>query len=197
MDDYDKIPVERITLSSPELPGTVLRLPMVYGPGDAQHRIFDYLKRMDDNRPAILLEEGTARWRWTRGYVENVAVAIALAITDEKAIGRIYNVGEETAFTTAEWVKNIGKVAGWHGEVIVVSKDQLPSHLSMNVDTKQDIVTNTARVRSELGYREPIPFINGLERTVAWERAHPPKEIDSKQFDYDAEDVVLAKIGKQ
>ena len=106
-------------------------------------------------------------------------------------------MGEETAFTTAEWVKNIGKVAGWHGEVIVVPKDQLPSHLSMNVDTNQDIVTNTARIRSELGYREPIPFTNGLERTVAWERANPPKEIDPKQFDYDAEDAVLAKIGKQ
>src|SRR5229473_935648 len=33
-DDYDKILVERVVMSDPELPGTVLRLPMVYGPGD-------------------------------------------------------------------------------------------------------------------------------------------------------------------
>lgn len=31
-DDYDKIPVERAILGDPELAGTVLRLPMVYGP---------------------------------------------------------------------------------------------------------------------------------------------------------------------
>jgi nucleoside-diphosphate-sugar epimerase len=42
------------------LPGTVLRLPTVYGPGDYQHRLFEYLKRMDDGRPAILLGEGVA-----------------------------------------------------------------------------------------------------------------------------------------
>src|SRR5947209_13722881 len=34
MFDYEKILVERAVLSDPGLPGTVLRLPMVYGPGD-------------------------------------------------------------------------------------------------------------------------------------------------------------------
>jgi nucleoside-diphosphate-sugar epimerase len=33
-DDYDKVLVERTVMSNAELPGTVLRLPMVYGPGD-------------------------------------------------------------------------------------------------------------------------------------------------------------------
>src|SRR5262249_53840093 len=69
--DYDKIRVGRAVLGDAQLPGTVLRLPMVYGPGDRQHRLFPYLKRMDDGRPAILLEMNQARWRWTRGYVEN------------------------------------------------------------------------------------------------------------------------------
>src|SRR5207249_1224013 len=94
MDDYEKILAERTVKGNPLLPGTVLRLPMVYGPRDDQHRLFPYLKRMDDKRPAILLDEDVAQWRWTRGYVENVAAAIALAVVDERAIGRIYNVGE-------------------------------------------------------------------------------------------------------
>ena len=63
------------------LPGTVLRLPTVYGPGDYQHRLFEYLKRMDDGRPAIPLGEGVASWRWTHGYVEDVALAVVLAVT--------------------------------------------------------------------------------------------------------------------
>lgn len=50
---YDKIPVERAVMSDPDLPGTVLRLPATYGPGDRQHRLFEYLKRMDDGRPFI------------------------------------------------------------------------------------------------------------------------------------------------
>src|SRR5437588_1294015 len=42
-DEYDKIPVERAVLSDPELAGTVLRLPMVHGPGDKLHRFFPIL----------------------------------------------------------------------------------------------------------------------------------------------------------
>ena len=93
--DYEKILVERLFMGDPESPGTILRFPMLYGPGDRQHRLFRYLRRMDDNRPAILLEQGMAGWRWTKGYVENIAAAIVLAVTDRNATGRIYNLGEE------------------------------------------------------------------------------------------------------
>ncbi len=91
MDDYDKILVERVVMGEPEIAGTVLRLAAVYGPGDRQHRLFFYLKRMDDNRPVILLDAGEARWRWARVYVENAAAAIALAVDDTRATRRIYN----------------------------------------------------------------------------------------------------------
>ncbi len=69
-DEYDKIPVERAVLDDKNLPGTVLRLPMVYGPGDPLHRFFPALKRMDDARPAILLQEDAAAWRGPRGGCE-------------------------------------------------------------------------------------------------------------------------------
>src|SRR5207302_641613 len=42
-DYYDKILVERIVMGERDLLGTILRLPMVYGPGDRQHRLFDPL----------------------------------------------------------------------------------------------------------------------------------------------------------
>jgi nucleoside-diphosphate-sugar epimerase len=99
---YDKIPVERIVLSNPELPGTVLRLPMTYGPGDPFRRCSPYLKRMVDGRPAIRLDAGLARWKTPRGYVENVAAAIALVVEDDRAAGRVYNVSEPISFSEAD-----------------------------------------------------------------------------------------------
>ena len=66
-DHYDKILVERVVLNHPELSGTVLRLPAVYGPHDPNHRMFRYLKRMLDGREAILLDEREASWRLTHG----------------------------------------------------------------------------------------------------------------------------------
>ena len=189
---YEKILAERLYMSEPELPGTILRFPMVYGPRDRQHRTFEYLKRMDDGRPAILLEEGQAEWRWTKGYVENLALAVVLAVTDERAVGRIYNVGERETLTWVEWVRAIGRAAGWDGEVVVVPRNRLPGHLVPDEDTDQQLVVDTTRIREELGYREHVSREEGLRRTIAWERAHPPGKVDPAQFDYAAEDGALA-----
>ncbi len=191
LDDYDKILVERVVMGDANLPGTILRLPMVYGPRDYQHRLFSYLKRMDDHRPAILLDEAEAQWRWTHGYVENMANAIALAVTDERAAGRIYNVGEPFTFTMSEWVDKIGQVAGWQGRVVFVPRGRLPEPLRGGINAEQDIVVDTSRIRKELGYEERVDLEEALQRTVAWERTNPPKEIDPKEFDYVAEDAFL------
>ncbi len=195
LDDYEKILVERAVMASPLLPGTVLRLPMVYGERDYQHRLSLELKRMDDGRRAILLEYTFALWRWTRAYVENVAAAVALAVTDERAAGRVYNVGESEALTYADWVRAIGRAAGWPGEVIVLPEGRLPPQLRPpDGDYEQHLLADTGRIRWELGYDEPVPLDEALRRTVAWERAQRTGG-DSRFVDYAAEDTVLAEIG--
>jgi nucleoside-diphosphate-sugar epimerase len=164
---------------------------MVYGPGDRQHRLFNYLKRIDDNRPAIIVDEKIVGWRWTKGYVENVAEAIVMAVTNNTAVGKIYNVGEEETLSESEWVKEIGKAAGWNGKVITVSRNKLPKHLVQDINTEQDLITDSTRIRDELGYKEIVSFRDGLIRTIEWERENPPENIDPEAFDYDAEDKIL------
>jgi nucleoside-diphosphate-sugar epimerase len=189
---YDKILVERVVMSDSQLPGTVLRLPAVYGAGDPQHRLFGYLKRMDDKRPVIMLGEEQARWRWTRGYVENVADAITLAVADERAINRIYNVGEPEALLEADWVRSIGQAAGWNGEVVTVPENSLPEHLAAKVDYEHHLYTDTGLMRAELGIDERISRAEALRRTIEWERANPPSEVNPLQAEYAAEDAALA-----
>jgi nucleoside-diphosphate-sugar epimerase len=191
---YEKILAEQVFMGDPELPGTILRLPMVYGPDDYQHRLFEYLKRMDDHRPAILLEKGMANWRWTKGYVENVATAIVLAVTDDRATDRIYNVGERETLSEAEWVREVGLAAGWNGQVVVVPQDRLPDHLVPHINTDQHLVVDASRIRKELEYKEPVPRDEALRRTVAWERVHPPTKVEPNAFDYAAEDALLAEL---
>jgi len=192
MDDYDKIPAERVIMSHPALPGTILRLPAVYGPGDPQHRMFPYLKRMLDGREAILLEEGEANWRWTHGFVENVADAIALAVVDDRATGRLYNVGEPLALRVAERVEHIAEAARWQGRLVILPAERVPEKLRWDINVAQDIVADTSRIRQELGYSERIDLADSFRRTIAWERDHFPEEIDPDRFDYALEDGVLA-----
>jgi nucleoside-diphosphate-sugar epimerase len=195
LDDYDKLLVEAAVQGAAGLAVTILRLPAVYGPGDAQHRLFGYLKRMDDGRPAILLDAGLAGWRWTRGYVENVAAAIALVVLDGRAAGRVYNAGETPALTEAAWVRAIGAATGWRGAVVALPPARLPAHLATPLATEQDWVLDTRRLRAELGFAEPVAFAEGLRRTVAWQRAHPPAALDPARFAYAAEDAALAAGG--
>jgi nucleoside-diphosphate-sugar epimerase len=187
MYDYEKILVERTVLADAGLPATVLRLPMVYGPGDYQHRLSPYLRRMADGRQVIVLDEGLARWRCLRGYVEDVAAAIVLAVTDPRAAGRVYNVAEPTAYTEAEWVARIAEAAGWGGRIVTAPRGRLP--VPFNID--QDLVTDSRRIRTELGYTEVVAPEEALRRTVAWERDNLP----DPPLDYAAEDAVIAELG--
>ncbi len=192
---YDKSAVERAVMDDPELPVTILRLPATHGPGDAQRRLHQYIKRMDDGRPAILLDESYAAWRWARGYVEDVAYAIALAIMDKRAAGRIYNVCYPTAFTEADWVKEIAQVIGWKGKVIALPSNDLPESIRNDMlDLRQQYDVDSRRIRRELGYAEVVPFDEALRRTIEWERANPPEEVNPEQFNYTAEDAVLSRL---
>jgi nucleoside-diphosphate-sugar epimerase len=190
--EYDKIPVEHAVLSDPQLPGTVLRLPMIYGPGDPLHRLFPILKRIDDGRPKILFSKDLAAWRGPRGYVENVAWALAVAAGDSRAAGKIYNVAEEQDFSELEWAQKIAASTGWRGQFVLLASDQVPGHLVLPGNLAQHWVASSARIRREIGYREIVPLEETIKRTIAWERANPLAGVSMHQFDYAAEDAALA-----
>jgi nucleoside-diphosphate-sugar epimerase len=190
-DEYDKIPVERAILGAPDLPGTVLRLPMIYGPGDHLHRFHPVLKRIDDGRRAIIFEQIVSEWRTPRGYVENVAAALALAATDDRAAGRIYNVAEQPAYSELEWARKIAAAGGWHGEFVVLPKHRTPAHLVPPGNAAQHWEADSSRIRSELGYSELVALDEAIRSTIAWERANANLAFNPYPFDYPAEDAAL------
>ena len=138
---YEKILAERAVLNAPDLPGTVLRLPKVYGPGGNEDLATVYRYRHHPN------------WRWTHGFVENVAAAVELAAIHPVAGGRIYNVGEAYTPTTAERL-------AW------LPPSTIEPDLSSQFDFAQDIAYDTSRIRVELGYCEIVPEKEGLLRTL-------------------------------
>jgi nucleoside-diphosphate-sugar epimerase len=199
---YDKILVERAVMSDAALPGTVLRLPAVYGPGDAQHRLFPFIRRIDDGRRFIPMAREKAGWRWTHGYVANVAHAIALAVTDDRAAGRIYNVGDAETPTVAEWVHMIADAARGEedtrvlAQVVPLPAAAIPPHLKEEANYAQDIALDTSRIRAELGYAEPVARATALRHTIRWQRETQPARVDPRRFDYDAEDAALAAASR-
>lgn len=171
---YEKILVERVVLGAPGVSGTVVRLPMVYGPGDRQRRLQPHLAMMDQGVSTITLEAGLADWRWSRSYVENVARAVALAATDDRASGRVYNVAELDGLSMDEWLRAVARAAGWTGTIVRVPREELPEDQHTSLFTRQDLVADSRAIRRDLGFREPVPLDEALRRTVEWERANPP-----------------------
>ena len=190
-EDYDKIPAERAVMSDDELAGTVLRLPMVYGPGDPLHRFYPTVKRIADGRRHIIFPETLAAWHSPRGYVENVAAAIALAATDKRSARRIYNVCEQPSFSELEWAKKIAVEMKWDGEFVVLPVERTPRHLLKPGNAAQHWSASSARFRSELGYTDPVGIEQAIRQTIAWEQNNPPDVVFLAQFDYAAEDAAL------
>jgi nucleoside-diphosphate-sugar epimerase len=192
-DEYDKIPVEQAVLSDSRLPGTVLRLPMIYGPGDPLHRFHPTLKRIEDGRAQIIFSDDVAAIRTPRGYVEDVAAAVGLAATSSHSAGRTYNVCEAESFGELDWAKKIAVATGWAGEFAVLPHDRTPRHLLWPGNTAQHLVASSERIRKELGYGELLPREASIRRTIEWERANPPGS-PLTQFDYEAEDAALRQF---
>ena len=192
---YNKTGVERAARSDPEVPVTILRLPATHGPGDPIRRMFGFAKRFDDKRPAILLDQLEANWRWSKAYVENAAHAIALATTSDRAAGRTYNVADQPIDTQLKWAQRVAAVGGFDGRVVAVASERLPESMRCTIDTTQQYAMDSSRIEQELGYKPVVSVEEGIRRTLAWERSHPPEKIKPEDFDYAGEDRALASLG--
>ena len=75
----------------------------------------------------------------------------------------------------------------------MIPRAMLPEHLALQYDWTHHLAADTNQIRKDLSYEDTVPVEEALRRTVAWERVHPPKQIDSSRFDYAAEDSAYAK----
>ena len=191
--DYEKILVERSFLSAPDLPACVLRLPAVFGPGDRAHRFLSWVRRMDDRRPAIVLGQDMARWRWTHGYVENVAADIAVAATDPRASSAVFNLGEAYTPSTRERLERFVRACRWGGDIVIVPEAELPKPLRTPYNLLQHMEMDTARFRSRFGSTDVVDEETAIRRTIEWERSASSELCEQLQSLYETEDAVLAR----
>jgi len=177
MDDYDKVPIERAVAARAELPAVVVRLPMVYGPSDRQRRFAWAIKPMLAKAPVIEVDAQWAHWRTTYGYVDDVAAGLGLAATHPAAAGRTYNVGPLESDDHIHWGRQFAALLGWSGELRPVPRDQVTEPLQAqlaSLDLAWPMVTDTRRIRAELGYREVVDAEDALRRTIEDETARSP-----------------------
>lgn len=128
---YEKLEAERRIAQAKTSEFVILRLPKVYGP------------RGNDDLATIYGFADQPNWRWTHGYVENVAAAIVTAALHPKSAGEIFNVGELDTPTMGERLARLP------------ARPSNPPQ-AMDYDFTHDLNFQTSKIRSLIGYQDVV-----------------------------------------
>lgn len=166
-EDYDKILLEEAAFADSRFATTAIRAPMIFGPGDKQHR-FKWAIDAARAGGVVKLDERAARWPNSYGYVVDVAEAMVLAATDPRAAGRTYNVGQPFVRTPIEWLLTFAVMLNRSLEVETVppSAHGLLFERAESSDLRYPLTLDTTRIRTELGFTEPTPERDALLATI-------------------------------
>ncbi len=165
-EDYDKIPLERAALAQADLPATVLRLPMVFGPDDPRKRFMAAAEAMRAGSP-LRLSPAHAAWRAAMIPVDNVGEAICLAAQSPAAVQRVFNVGPSAHPTWREWLCAYADAAGG-----ALTLEEAPDVSDGDADYSQHVIIDSSALRAATGWRDAVSVRDALAETAAADMAH-------------------------
>jgi nucleoside-diphosphate-sugar epimerase len=169
-EDYDKILLEDAAFADTRFETTAIRAPMIFGPGDKQHR-FKWAIDAIRTGGTIRVDERAADWPNSYGFVTDVAEAMVAAALDPRAAGRTYNVGQNFVRTPVEWLETFAAVMNLPVEIERVppeAKGLLHERADAS-DLRYPLTLDTTRIRTELDFVEPTPERDALLATIAEE----------------------------
>jgi nucleoside-diphosphate-sugar epimerase len=168
MDAYDKIPLEQALLARPGLGGVVLRLPMVFGPGDQQRRFRWCARPMLAGAAHIDADPAWLGFRTTYGYVADVGDALARAALHPAAVGRVFNLGRENLGDNRAWLWRFAEALGWGGDVRAVTSP--PNGPLAGLDLSYPLTIDAGAFSAAYGWTEPTALEDALVATIEDER---------------------------
>ena len=166
MDTYDKIPIED-ALTAPD--ETIIRLPMVYGPGDRNRRFRWIIAPMLARSEAVAAPAAWLDWITTYADVDDTAHAIALCATHPNSGGRTYHCGEPPV-PHRVWVDRFAAILNWRGAVRAEADAPIAKMIA-DVNLAYSLALDTARIRAELGFAEALTSEQALLSAIGEELA--------------------------
>jgi nucleoside-diphosphate-sugar epimerase len=155
------------------VPVTTLRPAFIYGPHNPFDREAFFWDRLLAGRPIIVPEDGLWTLQWI--HVQDVARAAVLAVDDDHANGRAYNLAG-SPITQLEYVRLLADIAGQPANVVHIPREDIqrrggqlfvpPNYFGVYLDIPP-ITVRGNRARSELGL-QLTPLEPGLRETYRW-----------------------------
>jgi nucleoside-diphosphate-sugar epimerase len=176
------------------LRAVVLRYTMVYGPYAYIPFEWYFVRRVLDGRKLVALESDGLMLP-QRGYAENLAAAVLLAVDHPDADGRILNVGDEQVLSVRAIAETVADALGHEFEPVGIPLAASPCANPFAM--RQNTLFDLTGIRT-LGYSDAVHVIDATRKTAVWLAEHPvgvgsPEEtsLGDAAFDYAAEDRVI------
>ena len=148
---------------------TTARLTNPYGPGQPSERTaYGVVNRMIHQALAgdRIAVYGDGRQRRDYIYIDDAVAALLKMAESPASTGRTYNVGSGVGTPLVDMARAITRMAGT-GRLEMIGWPQLAEQIETG-----DFVADIGRIRRELGWEPRVSLAEGLERTVAFYRAH-------------------------
>lgn len=150
-------------MAYPFMGAVILRLGMVYGSKDPNHRFFNPIQKMSRGDQEIVLSKDYAHCQMSKCYVKNVAYGIKLAVESD-VTSEIFNLSDSIVLSEAEWYQQIAELMQWKGRLVI--EDRLAD---AEFNFEQSLVVDTSKIQQQLAYKEPFSIQEALLDTISWE----------------------------
>lgn len=174
---------------------TYIGYPYLYGPRQIAPLEWTIVRRILDGRQRFIIPDGGIKAE-IRGYVENAAQAVLLAVDKPKiSSGQKYFFADKDIYTLRQRVEFIAKYMNHEWELVDIPYDlATPSHVLWH-RLRGNIVRDLRKIQEQLGYQDIVPQAEALKRTVDWLVEHPLDREGEQQlgdpFDYEREDQII------
>ena len=158
-----KSEAERALLRLKGLEVVILRPPLVYGPR-VKANFLTLLRAVDRGWPLPLASIDNRR---SLVYVGNLVDAILRCLEAPQSAGRTYAVGDGVPVSTPDLVRAIARALGRTARLVPFPPLMLRRIPALRRLTDSLEVDDSA-IRTELGWRPPYTFEEGLRATAAW-----------------------------
>ena len=175
----NKARCERILLEAHgrgDFQAVILRPAHVYGEGRGMLNSLGsgtaYIDRLRREKPVVVHGDGTSLW--SALHADDVARAFVAAVGNGAAAGRIFNVAAEEWLTWNGYNELMAEAAGGPPPRIV----HIPTDVLVRIAPEAgrrceesyqfSKIFDMGAAREVLGFRQQVPFIEGVRRTIAW-----------------------------
>ena len=171
------------------LPLVTFRPPFVYGPGNPFYREQFFWDRLRAGRPLIIPGDGYRLMQFV--YVHDLVEALIRSMTEPRAEGEAFNIGDPRPLTQVEFVEKLAKVASVEPTLVRMPRDIIaqaggnpmaePFYFGEYLDVPP-ITEYMGKVRRLLKTTS-TPFEDGLKETYRWYLRHHKPRTAGFEFD--------------